>query len=184
MIRKEGYCVPGLSTQEIRETALMCRHTLRIKRGVRAVDIIEMVLPEVLDGFEYEIISRHELGDHHARTYPDRNLIQIREDVYNNACNLNRATVNQCGRDNFTLAHELGHLFLHKGAIGLARGNINRPHERYKDSEWQADQFAAEFLMPYDQIHVGMTAESIQKMFLVSRAAAQNRLSYISRKTS
>lgn len=184
MIRKVGFCVPGLSTQEIRETALLCRRTLGIKRGVRAVDIIEMVLPEVLDGFEYEIRYRHELGDHHARTFPDRNLIQIREDVYDNACGLSRTTVNQYGRDNFTLAHEIGHLFLHKGAIGLARGNLERPHERYEDSEWQADQFAAEFLMPYDQIHLGMTAESIQQMFLVSRTAAQCRLSYISKKTS
>lgn len=184
MIRKEGFCVPGLSTQEIRDTAFMCRRTLGIKRGVRAVDIIEMILPEVLDGFEYEIKYQYELGDHHARTYPDRNLIQIREDIYDNACNLSRATVNQYGRDNFTLAHEIGHLFLHRGAIGLARGNIDRPHELYEDSEWQADQFAAEFLMPYDQIHLGMTVESIQQMFLVSRMAAQYRLSYISRKTS
>lgn len=184
MIRKKGFCVPGLSTQEIRDTALTCRRALGITRGVRAVDIIEMILPEVLDGFEYEIKYRYELEEHHARTYPDRNLIQIREDIYDNACRLSRATVNQCGRDNFTLAHEIGHLFLHRGAIGYARGNVDTSHERYEDSEWQADQFAAEFLMPYDQIHLGMTVSAIQQMYLVSRAAAQNRLSYLSRKTN
>lgn len=65
----------------------------------------------------------------------------IREDVYENANNGQ-------GRDRFTIAHELGHLILQHNHI-LARTSSLMTHKPYEDSEWQADNFAAEFLMPY-----------------------------------
>lgn len=48
-------------------------------------------------------------------------------------------------RDRFTIAHELGHLFLHAEAgrkpLKVARSGSGRP-------EWEANWFAAGFLMP------------------------------------
>jgi hypothetical protein len=48
-------------------------------------------------------------------------------------------------RDRFTIAHELGHLFLHANAgkkpLKVARAGRDRP-------EWEANWFAAGFLMP------------------------------------
>ena len=46
------------------------------------------------------------MGDKHGETFPDEHIIRIREDVYLGA-------VNGCGRDGMTIAHEVGHLFLH-----------------------------------------------------------------------
>lgn len=63
------------------------------------------------------------------------------------------------GRACFTLAHELGHAEQHgpwlydqaTAPVGLARGNSHRPPEKvYCGSEWQANKFAAEFLMPFE----------------------------------
>jgi len=60
-------------------------------------------------------------------------------------------------RELFTLCHEIGHLCLHGATLKglgqlphrelmLARGQPT--HKIFRDSEWQADRFAAAFLMP------------------------------------
>ena len=64
--------------------------------------------------------------------------------VFERACN-------GYGRDRLTMAHELGHLLLHRvESITLARedGDISP----YKDPEWQANAFAGELLAPYEYI--------------------------------
>lgn len=51
-------------------------------------------------------------------------------------------------RDNFTIAHELGHLLLHVDKELKEAVTFNRfGSDRY---EWQANRFAAAFLMPLD----------------------------------
>lgn len=47
------------------------------------------------------------MGAKHGETIPSENRIRIREDVYERACN-------GYGRDRLTMAHELGHLLLHR----------------------------------------------------------------------
>ena len=44
----------------------------------------------------------------------------------------------------------------------------------YCDPEWQADTFASEFLMPYEECIV-MDEEEIRKTYHVSRTAAEVR---------
>lgn len=71
------------------------------------------------------------MGAKHGETIPSENRIRIREDVYERACN-------GYGRDRLTMAHELGHLLLHRvETITLARedGDISP----YKDPEWQTN---------------------------------------------
>jgi len=107
------------------------------------------------------------MGAKHGETIPSENRIRIREDVYERACN-------GYGRDRLTMAHELGHLLLHRvETITLAREDGDIPP--YKDPEWQANAFAGELLGLYEYIkdmsiidiasHYGITekAASIQR---------------------
>lgn len=83
-------------------------------------------------------------GSKHGETIPSENRIRIREDVYERACN-------GYGRDRLTMAHELGHLLLHRvETITLAREDGDIPP--YKDPEWQANAFSGELLVPYEYI--------------------------------
>jgi toxin-antitoxin system, toxin component family protein len=84
------------------------------------------------------------MGAKHGETIPSENRIRIREDVYERACN-------GYGRDRLTMAHELGHLLLHRvEMITLAREDGDIPP--YKDPEWQANAFVGELLAPYEYI--------------------------------
>ncbi|WP_161949177.1 ImmA/IrrE family metallo-endopeptidase [Desulfomicrobium norvegicum] len=83
-------------------------------------------------------------------------------------------------RDNFTVAHELGHFFLHtedKGdeILRFTRRGSNR-------REWEANWFAAELLMPEREfkkavLELGCDEIELASKFDVSVAAASVRLS-------
>jgi Zn-dependent peptidase ImmA (M78 family) len=92
-------------------------------------------------------------------------------------------------RDNFTIAHELGHYFLHfdhktsslNGLVIFNRYGSGR-------DEWQANRFAAAFLMPkekfvkiFDKYH-GNT-HLVAGHFEVSEPAVKTRAEYIVPKT-
>ena len=130
------------------------------------VHFLEVTLPKIDPSFTFSVKPRSEMGECHGLTYPDRNEIQIREDVYERACN-------GSGRDRLTMAHELFHLLYHcKENISYARSdNI----EIYRDPEWQADAFGGELLIPYDLI-VGMTPQQVAIECRVSLAAAKCQL--------
>lgn len=58
-------------------------------------------------------------------------------------------------RENFTVSHELGHLFLHMG-FGTQRWDMVEVGKKYHrdgntEEEMQANEFAAAFLMPRDR---------------------------------
>ena len=103
------------------------------------------------------------MGAKHGETIPSENRIRIREDVYERACN-------GYGRDRLTMAHELGHLLLHRvETITLARedGDISP----YKDPEWQANAFAGELLAPYEYIK-DMSVIDIARYYGITEKAA------------
>lgn len=88
-------------------------------------------------------------------------------------------------RDNFTIAHELGHLFLHYPFNNSTKKPIRFTRYGSDLIEWQANRFAAAFLMPMDQLLVRREKykndiEAIASYFEVSRAAAAVRMGYIS----
>ncbi|GAB7021474.1 ImmA/IrrE family metallo-endopeptidase [Salidesulfovibrio brasiliensis] len=81
-------------------------------------------------------------------------------------------------RDYFTIAHELGHYFLHWEDDGeetpFCRGESNLV-------EWQANWFAAELLMPTDEFteaaeECGNDVNELADQFGVSRSAVSVRL--------
>ncbi|MEW6139775.1 MAG: ImmA/IrrE family metallo-endopeptidase [Thermodesulfobacteriota bacterium] len=88
-------------------------------------------------------------------------------------------------RDNFTIAHEIGHYFLHfdhknqpsNGPVIFNRYGSGR-------DEWQANRFAAAFLMPKEEFlevyeRYGRNTRLVAGHFEVSEPAVQVRAIYI-----
>lgn len=174
MKRKKGSRVPPKSTVNIREEARHIREVFKL--GTNPVDMfkmIEFVLPVWLPNFYYTVLGKDIMGNDEARTYPDKSHMEIREDVY-------IAASNGDGRAQFTLAHELGHLVMHSNlnqSKSYARNSSS--HKPYEDSEWQADTFGAEFLMPMSAAAKCGSPEEIASRFGVSITSANIRYKQI-----
>jgi predicted transcriptional regulator len=91
-------------------------------------------------------------------------------------------------RDRFTIAHELGHLFLHyqmvqkthPGAFMVATRWVDPDDADQQRAEWEANWFAAAFLMPLNAFRCAWTAHpgdvsSVARTFGVSDQAAAIR---------
>ena len=83
-------------------------------------------------------------------------------------------------RRRFTIAHEIGHFVLHPGRLAPERGGA--VNEAWRLQEREADQFAAELLMPEPLVReavleLGADAGRLADRFDVSRKAMQVRLS-------
>lgn len=128
------------------------------------------------DRYTFAVLEEDLMGDSHGLTDPDQPLVLIRRDVYDGA--------NQgVGRDRFTLAHELGHLLLHRGHRYLERPAPNAPprHAKFEDSEWQANAFASELLMPVHVVRQCTTPEALARLAGVSVSAATVRFEILRR---
>lgn len=167
MKRRRGIKVKRLSVQEIREAANGFRSLLGLDEP--AIDVINLLDSMQYAGVGYDVWERSEMGDDEARCLPDEYTILIREDVFD-------AASEGKPRARFTMAHEFGHLLMHSGVSPqLARTKSPIHHWEY-DSEWQADTFAAELLMPADQVVARCkTIQDIQNIFNVSWKAASIR---------
>lgn len=136
------------------------------------VHFIENVMPEIFPEFVFEISTQKEMGALHGETIPIEHKIRIREDVYIGACNGN-------GRDRFTLAHEIGHFFMHdERSIVFCKLKPNGEISKHYDAEWQADVFGGELLAPSYLID-GKEAEEVRKLCTVSLPCAQSQLGAI-----
>lgn len=133
------------------------------------VQFLENILPILISDFQLEIVPQREMGNKHGETYPSRNLIRIREDVYLGA-------VAGCGRDRLTIAHEIGHLFLHEDdSIALCKLAPNEKLRPFEDPEWQANAFGGELLASTYLIK-GMTVVDVSEKCGVSMDAARVQL--------
>lgn len=133
------------------------------------VQFLENVLPVLIPDFQLEIVPTEEMGNTHGETYPSKNLIRIREDVYLRA-------IDGEGRDRLTIAHEIGHLFMHEDdSIALCRLAPNEKLKPYEDPEWQADAFGGELLASSYLID-GMDAHSVSLKCGVTMQAARVQL--------
>lgn len=165
-----GYKVQPLSAQSIKDKARTVRDKFFNLAPTDAIDLVK-VLEHTLHQCKvtFEVREIHEMPDVEGWTNPDAALIILREDVYDALCD---STNPRHNRSRFTAAHELGHLFLHEG-VTFARGSLPT-HKHFEDSEWQADTFAAELLMPTEQC-IGLSIEQIQAQFQVGYLAAKNK---------
>lgn len=167
--RSEGVVVPPKSKTAIAAIGSALRKAIGTE-SVPRFPIVEIYdwLDWIVPGARYEVVESHLLGDDDARTYPDKGLILIREQVYD-------AAANGEGRARFTLAHELGHLMMHRN-ISFARVNPLSPPKIYANSEWQADVFASHLLIPANLLSAYKNSEDVVRDFCVSWAAADLRL--------
>lgn len=160
-----------VTVHQIRTIAEALRHTLQGQN----FKSMEVFLDGMINDLKLLIVpdNASELpGGVEAGYDPEKRCILLRDSDYIALCHGTGC------RSRFTFWHEFGHFFLnHRRVIGRAVAN-ELPHSYEEDSEWQANTFAAEFLMPYSVIkREGLTtADQIMHRFKVSRPAAEVRL--------
>lgn len=131
---------------------------------VPVIEVAELIIPQIDISFNCYPVYNEEMPDKYAEYRPKTNELVIRQDVYDAVCNGN-------DRHRFTIAHELGHYFLHDD-VSLSRCPDDVKIPRYRDPEWQANVFASAFLINRDLMQ-GMSAPTVSKYFGVSRQAAE-----------
>ncbi len=165
--------VPPLSTVRIRKVADNLRTAFKIERPYFPVaDVVELVFPHIISDYVFELCTKSEMDQHygrgvHAMAIPTESRIVLRDDIYDGLLEENP-------RDRFTVAHEIGHFILHHG-VGFARGETANAVKPYENSEWQADTFAAELLMPIAHALQCASVQEIMTTFGVSNLAAKIR---------
>lgn len=156
-----------MSRSDIRDLAKLVRKLQGSEKKVY-FDImlfLENTLPQIITGFTLSIGTKEEMGECHGLTFPGKNEIRLREDVYMGA-------IEGKGRDRLTAAHELGHLLIHsKENVAFARTETKKIPP-YMNPEWQADAFGGELLIPYD-LTQNLTVEQITEYCGVSKRAAE-----------
>jgi Zn-dependent peptidase ImmA (M78 family) len=158
--------------KDIREVIHNIKELLGIQDLLRVplVFLLDNVLPGLFPDYKFLIVSKDDLGKgQYAYTSHIEKVMKIREDVYMDACN-------GIARALFTIAHELGHLFLHDRE-GFEFSRLEMTVPPYMRAEWQANYFAAEFLMP-SKLILDMTEEEIVENCNVSQTAARLQLKH------
>ncbi|MGN7478928.1 ImmA/IrrE family metallo-endopeptidase [Solibacillus silvestris] len=158
-----NYVADPLSRKKIRVLANRLRQLAGLKVGdyFDVVRFLEYELYDLVPDFSHLIMPFEQMGNQYAVTYPETKTIVISEDVYERA-------IEGSPRDRFTIAHEIGHLWLHRpGKIALARASIRESIPPYKDPEWQANTFAGEILLPPEST-IGLSVDEIVNRFGVS----------------
>jgi len=102
--------------------------------------ILEQTLLQA--GYNFKIAELEDLDECAAFTIPERELIVIRADIYDDLCNNG-----SFGRS--TVVHEMAHIVL-EHHVTLHRGACLGQHKFYEDSEWQAKALTAAIMMPLE----------------------------------
>jgi hypothetical protein len=170
--RKLGHKVTPLKTIDIHTKAHKVRDVLMVlieglnikKHKLPIIDVYDHLMDNGL--MTYEVVEDNVLGERLAETFPDKEHIT----VFDGACD-------GVPFHRFTLAHELGHLFLHKNQApkSYARGEVKN-HKVYEDSEWQADEFASELLIDKRDLTGNETAVDLTARYGISLLAAETKL--------
>jgi len=168
-----NFKAPPLSWLDVRAEADQIRNAFGLSEFpyFPIIDFIEKVLYASLDLVTFEVGTNESMNGAEGLTCPLGEFIQLREDVYQAACGGQ-------GRARFTAAHELGHLILHSRQP-LARIEPHEDIEPFRASEQQANQFAAELLMPPAFISRSDTPQQVSERHGVSISAATHRIDYL-----
>ncbi len=139
-----------------------------IHQSFDVATFLEFTMPKATR-YEFVHVSEPQsyMGETEAAVSPDEKLMKIRDDVLDNLRYGN-------SRARFTIAHEFGHYFLHKGeGVPFNRGNPTA-HKTFEDSEWQANTFAAELLAPLAGCK-GLSVYEIAEKYNISSQCATLR---------
>lgn len=173
MTSGSDFIVPPRRWAEIGGIANNLRHRLGLAEEphLPVIELIERVLDQKLGLVRLEVGDRHEMDGAEGLTCPNGEFIMLREDVYSGVWAGDR-------RARFTTAHELGHWALHTN-ISMARARRGDGTPNYRLAEPQANQFAAELLMPEGFVDGSDDENDLMERFGVSFSAAHNRLRYL-----
>lgn len=170
----KGVKVKGKSRQSIRRDAHIVRDVfasqLELSRPVLPiVDILEWLDTEGI--IQLDVLEQKEMGDTAAELQPIMHrlpVLYLNESVYELACN-----DDNFGR--FTIAHELGHYFLHSNQWpAYARSQESTDHKAFEDSEWQANTFAGELLVDSRTVmQLCHSVNDVMHVYGVSRQTAE-----------
>lgn len=133
---------------------------------VAMMPILEQVLYDTIDGYEFHVEEDRVMGQLEGLTDTQRPIIKLRNSVY-------QALERGDGRARFTAAHEFGHLVLHCG-LPTYRAFSDQYQPLY-DPERQANIFAAAFLMPAKAFRTCRTVKQAMTNFGTSHEAVMCR---------
>jgi Zn-dependent peptidase ImmA (M78 family) len=173
MTADHDFVVPARRWAEIGGIADNVRHRLGLWDDPRlpVMELLERVMDQRFGWFRLEVADHAEMEGAEGYTCPKGEFIRLREDVYAGAWRGD-------GRPRFTAAHELGHWAMHTN-IPLARARRGDGTPAFRLAEPQANQFAAEILMPKRFITLSDDENALMERFGVSWEAARHRLSYL-----
>lgn len=169
----KGFKVPPRSTVEIRRVAAKLREVIDAE-SITTGKILEMLLEQGQLDVVSDDDQRFPRGVE-AVYIPEDKCIRLRDRDYE-GCVLGTNP-----RSLFTFWHEFGHMILgHERSFSR---DESENHKVYEDSEWQANTFASEFLMPYSTIVKEdlRLPEEVARRFGVSYTAAAIRLQKLNR---
>ncbi len=166
-----------ISWDKLAEHAVQLRKALNVENEpyFKVIHAIEVIMCNKLELIDFEVDDRATMGQAEGYTCPNGKFIRLREDVYIGA-------INNDGRSRFTAAHELGHWMLHTNGAKLSRIQPGKSVPAYRSAERQADQMAAELLMPRRFFSMEDTPQTVVDRHGVSFSAATHRLRFLERK--
>lgn len=171
-----GVRVPPLRTSDLRQFAKAIRLGAKIEvaQPFPVLPFLEHAMPAALIGFDFEVTDNLSDGNE-ACAYPDGcrenpsgPFIKLSTTVYTGAHKGN-------GRHRLTVLHEIAHVILHRQVAVHPRGPRGSTLRAYENSEWQANQFAAELLMPPECFLPNEDLDAFCVRLGVSKRAAQLR---------
>lgn len=166
-----GFRVPPLKKTTITAIAQNARAAMNIPPG--PLDAERFLEGLVEYGIVFDVFDRESAlvpPEVEACWVPGNKTLYIRDSVYAAICRGEP-------RGRFTVAHEVGHMLLaHQPTMNREAPGHEIPI--YANSEWQANTFASEFLMPEAQMRARnlRKAAAVANHFRVSMAAAEIRV--------
>ena len=169
-----GYRVTPRSRQDISNIASEFRDIFNISQPdfpiVPALDtLVNTGEIELIVCTQKEMDSHTKTKGIQGFTLPKKNTLFLNEDVMQDAYKGKHGI----GMGRFTIAHELGHMLMHKQETAYARTKLEQQHKVYEDSEWQANTFAASLLIDEKHVIESDTISDIQDRFIVSYSMAR-----------
>lgn len=144
----QGYKVSPMRRTDLRSISDQLRKLPEIaacyKDGnfLDAVYLLENVLFRA--GYNLHLLDDDKLTETAGFTAPELRLIVLRNSIY-------EGLFENDPFSRYTVVHEFSHIVLNH-AVTLHRGALLGQHQWFEDSEWQANNLAAELMMPIEVI--------------------------------
>jgi Zn-dependent peptidase ImmA (M78 family) len=130
------------------------------------VEVLENEMPKAIDRFRLEVVATTNFSEVYSSSEPP--CIFVTKDIY-------RLAREDDAKSRYTLAHEIGHLFLHSP---LSHFEGSKYAKNIESAEWQASKFAMLFLIPDSVARRFKDPELLSRYCKVERTVAERRMNY------